>query len=349
MRTFNFSLLIIGFFALSIGSLKAQDQYEKKFHESYDVNKECLFEISNKFGNIKIDNTAEDKITIDAVIIVKSRSKEKADKLFDKITVTINKENNVVKAMTSIDNISTNNESFEIDYQVSMPAYLKLNLSNKYGDVTINELAGKTNIDVKYGSLNVNRISDDNEKPLSTVELGYCERSQINEFNWGNLIVKYSKIDVRKGKALIVSSKYSKVHLGTFSSIICEAGYDDYEIESVVNLVSTAKYSDMKIGKLSKKFKIDNKYGNINIDEVPDGFESIDVVSKYASVNIGVAPDASYMLNAKTSYADIKYPELAIKERIKEDFGMQIKGKAGNKETKSTITIQSEYGDVNLE
>ena len=347
MRVLNYKLLAILFIAFS-SIVNAQDKYEKKFHEEYDVKKETTFEISNKFGDIKIENTTTNKITIDAEIIVKARSKEKADKILNKISVNISKTGNTVKAKTVIDNISTNNASFEINYTIIMPIYVNTNLINKYGNVTINELHGKNTLAVKYGSLNVNKILDSNEKPLSSIELGYCERSRINEFNWGKIAIKYSKLEIGTGKALAISSKYSKLKIGSFSSVVAEAGYDDYEIESVVNLIMTAKYSNVDIEQLTKKLKIENKYGNISVKKIPDGFEDIDVVSKYAQIDLGIAPGANYKLKAKTSYADIKYNDLKITQRIKEDFGTELSGYSGNGTAKATVKVVSDYGEVDL-
>lgn len=347
MKTLNYKLLTLILVAFT-SFASAQEKYEKKFHESFDVNKESNFEISNKFGDITIENTTANTITIDAEIIVKARSKEKADKIMEKISVRISQTGNTVSAETEIDNISSNNSSFEINYTVSMPAFLNTKLENKYGNVTINELHGKCNLAVKYGSLTVNKILDGNEKPLSSIELGYCENSRINEFYWGTIVIKYSKLEVGSGKALAISSKYSKLRLGTFSSVVAEVGYDDYEIESISNLAMTAKYSNVEVGKLSKKFKIDNKYGNVSIRNIPDGFEDIDVTSKYANIELGIAQNANYQLRAKADYADIKYNDIKITQRIKESHGIELSGYSGSEKTQANIKINSEYGEVDL-
>ncbi len=347
MRTLNYKLAIL-IVTLLTGVANAQDNFEKKFHEKYSVNKETTFEISNKFGDIKIENTDANEITIDAEIIVKSRSQEKADKIMSHISVSISQDGNTVLAKTDIDNRSVNNSSFEINYNVTMPAYLKTDLENRYGNVTINELHGKSSIKVKYGSLNVNKMLDGNEKPLSLVELGYCENSRINEFNWGSIIIKYSKLEVGSGKAMAISSQYSKLRIGTFSSIVAEAAYDDYQIEGITNLVMTAKYSNIDVESLTKKFKIDNNYGNVTISKIPDGFEDINVVSRYAKVNLGIAQNANYQIMAKADYADIKYNDLNIRQRIKDDHSLELNGFSGNEDAKATVNVTSQYGEVDL-
>lgn len=347
MRTLKFSLLAVLFVTFT-GLVQAQDKFEKKYHEAYDVTKGETFEISNKFGDINIENTTADKITIDAIVIVKARSKEKADKIIESIKINISKSGSTVIAETDMEDLKMNNVNLEINYKVTMPAYLNTNLINKYGNVIINELHGKSNLAVKYGSLNVNKILDGNDKPLSTVELGYCEHSNINEFNWGKVIIKYSKLKIASGQALVVSSKYSKLDLGDFSSVVAEAGYDNYTIGSLKNFVLSAKYSDVEITKITKKFQLENKYGDVAVETIPDGFSSIDITSKYAQIKLGLAENANYSLDVKTNYADVKYNSLNITNRVKEGSGMELKGTSGSKSTDATVIIRSEYGDVDI-
>lgn len=347
MKAFNFKLITLILVSLTNFSF-AQESFNKKFHEAFDVEKTSLFEISNKFGNIQIENTDQSLITIDAEIIVKTSNQEKADKIMNKIKVTIVKTGNLVSAKTEMDDINSNNTDFEINYHVTMPAWLAINLNNKYGDANIDELHGKSNLSVKYGSLKVNKIIDGNDKPLSTVELGYSDHSNIGEFNWGKVIIKYSKLSIDSGKALVIASKYSKLELGNFSSVVGELGYDELKISEVNNAVLVSKYTDIEIEKLTSKFKIENKYGDIEIEKIPAGFESIDVVSQYADIRLRIAADASYQLNAKASYADIEYENVKISQRVKEDFSYEIIGQVGDNPGNATVKIISDYGNTDI-
>ncbi len=347
MKVLNYKLATLVLVLLSTIAF-AQEPFTKKFHDEFEVGKSTLFEISNKFGNITIENTTENKITIDAEIIINSGSQEKADKIMKKINVTISKTGDVVTAKTEMEDINTGNANFEINYRVFMPSYLNINLENKYGGVTIDELTGKSNLAVKYGSLNVKKLLDGNDKPLSTIDLGYCNNSQIDEINWGKLIIKYSDLKINAGKALVLASKYSKLKIGKFSSIVGETGYDEIDIDDVNNLVFIAKYTDIEIDNLTEKLKLDNKYGDLEIRTVPAGFENIEVLSKYANIRIGLAADADYQIEVKTSYAHIQHGDLKISQRIKDDFSMEIIGQTSDKVEKGKVKIFSEYGDVDI-
>ncbi|RLD62240.1 MAG: hypothetical protein DRJ01_06465 [Bacteroidetes bacterium] len=354
MKTLRFKTIIL-IFAIFAGNILAtgktnkrvlSEEYTKKFHEQYTIDHNTKFEITNKFGDINIKNWDKDEISIDATITVKSSNKDKADKIFNKIEVTISKEGNLVKAVTKIiDKI--HNSDFSIDYVVNTPSYINIQLYNKFGSVYIEELTGKSNISVKYGNLKADKIYDDNTKPLSKINLGYCNKANITEFNWGEIFIKYSKIHIEKSKALIIVSKYSKVNVDNSSSIVAESGYDSYNLGDVQNLVIVSKYTDVNIDKVDKLIDLDSRYGNYRIENIPAEFESVKVLNKYGKINIGISPNASYKLDALIKYADIRYPEGRV-SKIKNNNELKVNGKIGKKATKSTVKITSQYGDIYL-
>ncbi|MCK4664283.1 MAG: hypothetical protein KAT68_15550 [Bacteroidales bacterium] len=348
MKALKFSIILILLLTQSFGFLYASNEFTKKFHEEFQVDKSTILEIQNKFGDVNVNNWDKDLVSINITITVKESREEKAEKIFEKIKITLEKDNNTVKAITEIiDKIK--NTKFSIDYEIHTPAYIKLNLTNKFGNVFINEITGKSNIIIKYGNLEANKIMGDNSKPLSTLTLGYCGKANINEYNWGKLFIKYSKINIEKSQALIVISKYSKVGVENVSSIISEAGYDTYRIGKIQNFVTVGKYTEFNIETLTNKLDAEIKYGNCKITEVPVDFKSIKIVAKYAAINIGINPGASYQLDADIEYANINYPEGGRISKIKNNTELKVSGTIGNKtSSKSTVVIESKYGNVDL-
>lgn len=350
MKKLNYNWLI--FLVLLSFSANAQKNFfEKKLTENYSVNRDTKFEISNKFGDITIVNTEKESIHIEAVISIRAKSKEKADEIFDNINIHISKNEtlNLVKAVTEFESLKLNNIELKIHYHIQMPAYLQINLQNKYGDVIINELANKSFIKIKYGSLNLKKLSDSNEKPLSTIDLKYSDHSNISEFNWGQIILKYTNLEIKKGKALILLSKYSKLDIGDVSSLIISGGYDSYKINQVRNLVIETKYSDTEVKNLSKKFNIINKYGGISVKNISKNFSEVSIESSYADVELGIDKKATFEVEAKVKHADFECDRISINKRVRSNNETLIKGKVGNNKTNErSIYIESKYGDVEI-
>ncbi len=354
-------LVLLQVFGIS-GVFADNNEFTKKLHKEYQVNDSTLLEIQNKYGNVHINSWDKNTVVIDVIITVKASDSEKADELLSYIDVSFSNEDNKVKAVTEIDEKlkslkskkfsvfykSINSKDFSIDYNVSMPINLKLKLCNKFGDIFIDEIHGKTNIILKYGYLTANNLLFDSSKPLSKISLSYS-KARIKKCNWLKLISNYSKINIQNSKALIVISKYSEINIEKSSSIISQAKYDAYEIGHTNNFVSTGRYTDYQIEQVNKKLDLDIKYGNCEIDFMPSDFKSIELVSKYGNVEIGISSSASYKLNATVEYSNIEYPEKGDLKKNRDGQKLTINGTIGNnKKTNSKVNIVSKYGNVEL-
>ncbi len=334
-----------------------QREFVKEFKKEFPVNNNTKLEIRNKYGNVDIKDWNNPSISIEVRIIVRSSSQEKADKTLEYITIRFEQDGNTVSASTEFkDNLADvfkgfndDEKSLEINYSVYMPKTTPLSLSNKYGSVFINELASTSTIDVKYGKLTANKILHDAEQPLTQIILGYSNAT-IQECKWIKLDIKYSKIQISQSKAIIMLSKYSKIYLDNGSSLVCESRYDTYELGRLTNLVATAGYTHFSVQELTKKLQIDAKYSDVEIDNIPPGFEQIKVNASYGSYKLGISPDASYHIDGYARYCKIYYPEEnAQVNRINENNDMKVNGFIGkNLNAKSSVVLNSSYGNIKL-
>ncbi len=335
----------------------AQDEYTREIQKDYPVNANTRLEIYNKYGNVDVVNHDQSSILIRVTIKVHARDKAKADVLLNKIDVDFSQQGDVIKAVTEITEdihryfkgVYSSDGGFQINYSVTIPKTLPVVLSNKYGNVFIDELVSTSTIDVKYGKLTANKIIHDSKQPLTKINLSYSTGS-IQETRWIEADIKYSKLSLTENKALAIISKYSKLYLTNGSSIVSESKYDTYEIDNLSNFVSNAAYSHFKIGKLTGKLQVDTKYTEVFVDRIPSGFEGIKVNNSYGTYKLGIDPSASYKINAYSKYASIIYPEKSARvNRINENNEMKINGIIGNEESaKYEVIINSSYGTIRL-
>ena len=348
-------LFVLGFIP-SVSSGK-QNEFVKEYKKDFAAGTGTQLEISNKYGNVDIKDWNNPTIAIEVKVIVRCDNKEKADRIFESILIHFAQEGDIIRATTEFkDNISDlfrgfndDEKSLEVNYSVFMPKTVPLNLSNKYGSVFINELTSTSTIDVKYGKLTVNKILHDSQQPLTKVVLGYSNAT-IQECKWMKMEIKYSKIQIAQSKAVIVQSKYSKVYVDNGSSLICESKYDTYELGKLNNLVATAGYTHFKIVDLSNKLQIESKYSDVEIANVPAGFEQLKIDNSYGSYKIGIVQNASYRIDGNARYCKINYPENNGRvNQFNENNLMKVTGLIGKDEgTKSSVVVNSSYGNVKL-
>ena len=86
---------------------------------------------------------------------------------------------------------------FSIDYAISMPVTINLDLTNKFGDIYINEVQGKTRVDLGYGNLEARKLGNSDN----------------------TLDIKFSKVRVNWIKGAVTSMKYSEMHLDYAGSL----------------------------------------------------------------------------------------------------------------------------------
>jgi len=354
-QIFKSGLLLIS--AIFLTSALTAQEVSKEFHKEYTAGSGTTLDISNRYGDVVVETTDQNQITIDVKVVVELPNRERAEKLLSYIDVQFSENGDLIKAKTTIDDKfnfngwGSGSKKFSIDYNIKMPARINFTLANRYGDSDLEEITGLVNIDIKYGNLMADNLARGNEKPLNSLILAYG-KAEIESAGWLDAQVRYSgSFNLTQGQALLLDSKYSKIEIEEISSIVGESKYDKLNIEKVNNLILDAGYADINIGELTKKLKFDGGYGSLTVDKIPAGFESIESNSRYIGVKLGIENDANYQLDAKLSYGDLRFDEdnYQNKRRIVENNSTETSGIVGKGASpSSTVKVTASYGSVRL-
>ena len=131
-----FTLLL---FSTLVASAAGTD-FTKNFRKSWTKSSVTALKITNKFGEVKINDAGGDSVTVKVVITIDNPSGNKAKELMDNIHIDIQKSGGLVTGETTIDEDFRNKQSFSIDYLVNIPKDRDLDITNRYGNVVIGEL-----------------------------------------------------------------------------------------------------------------------------------------------------------------------------------------------------------------
>lgn len=345
---FAFILLIIfSSFCLNIFANKKGKDLVKTYHSEYAVNKSTVLIMVNKYGDVDIQDWDKEKLSIDVVVKVNNKKKEKAERIFEKIDIQFFQNGNEISAVTKINgNI---NEDFSINYTVKMPKYVSVDLKNKFGSIFISELTGNVKIDLKYGNLKIKKLLNEKEENYSNISLSFSD-CKIDVCKNANLNIKYSNFSVEKSGILNVGSKFSKFKIEKANIVISETKHDTYKLEEVNNFVSVGKFTSYKIENLHKKLDVDSEHGNLKVKNVSEDFQSIELNCKYSDIKIGINKNSNYYLEADLDYCGIDYKKSENIKEIEEETSLKVIGNVGSKENPiSKIKIYSKYGDIDLE
>ncbi|MBN1387404.1 MAG: hypothetical protein JW965_03100 [Bacteroidales bacterium] len=337
-------------------SLYATD-VEKQFSKEFDATGVELLKISNRYGDVEIVSSGNNKIIIVVDVQLSHPNESKAEKLLSMINVQFSENDNTIEAWTEIDRqFSMENHGphrgFSIDYRVEMPEDMNLDLSNRYGDLKAGVLSGHVDIRVKYGSMFIKNLTRGNMEPLNRITAEYIRVCDIAEAGWLELNLRYvSKLNLLNAQALLINSRYSTNNtIDKVSSVVIDSKYDRYEIHDLNNVVAESAYTSYNIGNLSKKLDIETRYGSIEVNNAEAGFEMIRTDVGYCPVKISFDESASYKLKAETRYSSFSFNEsdADVIQRIQESNSLYIEAVIGDPDTQSEVNIEASYGSIKL-
>jgi hypothetical protein len=351
MKKGIFITIVLGMILMAKPVVYGQDEFTKDFEKKFSVDQSSMVQLINKYGDMHIENWVENSVYVKVRITVKTSSKSKADNTFEKIDIGFKQDGNMVSAITEITE-SINNTNFKIDYEVKMPKNINVDISNKYGDLFIDQIDGQANIAVKYGNFTINKLGRENEKPTNYISVGYSSGvCNINECGWLKLESAYSKVSIESATALIIGSKYSSLKIKKSKSIVTESKYDHpFKVGLVKNFVCTGAYSNFEINKLYNLLEADVKYTDLIVNEVDKDFEMVKVILRYGKVSLNIPTDPGYELKAESAYGSVRYPETKKINKIIDQTESKVWGVVGNQANpKAKVIIDSKYGTVSLD
>ena len=362
MRKLIYSIIAILFVAQI--SMAGKIEVTKEYQESYSVDSQTDFKIENKFGDIIIADWEKDEISINLVIKVKSKNKERADKYLNYISSEIKKEGNSVIAITIFDKKWNNIKKVEVDikYIIKAPAYLTYDIKNKFGNITVSKITGPTRIDLKYGNLFAKNLRFNKTNEQSNIKLSYSN-ADIQYCNYADIEIKYGNLKFETGKSLKLDASYSNIDIQKLEMLHFEGKYGGFNMDTVDVANIEAKYMNLDIAYISSKLGCEIKYGNLKILSTSALFSKIDIQSAYGQLKLLIHPDAVYQIVAKVENGKINLPKKVNIDRVVSEKSVEITGLIGprkqdakasgivgtkNGGTKSTVNIGMKYGNLTL-
>lgn len=339
-------------------------EFTKMYNKTFNVNPNILVILANKYGKVDVKTGSGSQAIVNVVIRVQAGSQSDADKAFNRINIAFSDGPDYVKAETDIESQSngwwswnSNSSDFAIDYDVTMPAANKLDLSNKYGNSHIAALNSWIKIDQKYGDFKLDGAAS------ATINLAYGGGT-IGRLNGLTATVSYGKLSSADIKDVALKSKYSAFKFDKIDNLAVTSAYDDYQINTVTNFSIDSKYGDIvvkdveniavksaytdfKIRKIGSSADFLTSYGDVRVESVKNNFDAINIKGSYTDFYMAIDPSISYQLDVSTSYGDINQPA-SMNTKLDKEKGStkEIMGFVGNSNTKSLIKARLTYGDL---
>jgi hypothetical protein len=333
-------------------SLPAQNVSEtRSYIKSLPVGKETSLEVSNKYGNIYVTPWSKDSAYIKAEIKAFASNEAKLKKMFDGIIVNINESKYVIIAQTEfVQNINNLFEGFkgmtnklisyesrvEINYYISVPEYLDLKISNKYGDVFVENCTGDFSISISNGSFKAGSLGKG-----SSVSMTFCDAT-VNSLISGNIDAYFSEVNIDETLDLTVKSISSRYNIKKAGEIRFESRRDKFFIDNIESMKGNSYFTDYDVKNVEKNINLTTRYGKMDADLIATGFERIFLNSGYSDISLHFNENASYSL-------DIRHINTFLVLPSKNIFSEQETLNAEKKEYRTTGTVGKNPGSAKVE
>lgn len=346
MRIILFGLFIL--LLLGVKGANAMEEFTRVIKKEFPVNADAQVTINNKFGKIHCTNWDKNSAAFEVTITVVAGNPKAAEKMFDRISISLASTSPAsVVVTTSLEEIKGNQKGrFSIDYKVEVPVTVNLDLSNKFGDIYINELQGKGKITLGYGNFEANKLGNAD----NLIDLRFS-KARVNWMKGAVTILKYSELNLGYAGSLRLDSKFSNLDAEKIIALNVDFEGGDLNMENSSAVESRSKFSDIEIGRIEKSLTLDIQYGSCDVGEMPADFTAVSIKNKYGDVSIGLSELAQYTLDAQLKFCELEYPseKAKLSYSSKSPNEQKYVGVIGGVALPTAkVTVRSEFGDVSL-
>ncbi|MDD4514175.1 hypothetical protein [Massilibacteroides sp.] len=304
------AVLLLGGHSTVIKAETFESVKKKVINNTYSVSKNGLLYVDNRFGNITITHWDKAEVSIRVEIESVASKEQRAQQNIERTKIDLKQEGDKVSAVTSYGKTSQqggNNERLTVDYYISIPSTMNLDLNQKYGNINLpskndgvtkvavkfgNLDAGsftKTlNLDVKYGNVNVNDVTD------ASFVFGFC-----------------GDVEIGNGKKLTIDSKYSTLNMKNADILKLENKFGNMDIKELKKTNINMKYSDVTIEHLLDELIVGElDFGTLTIENLNANFGRIQAEARYGTLDIQISPKAAFVIDAESVGDNLKLKNL---------------------------------------
>lgn len=328
------------------------DGSSKTINKTFDLNKIKWFMLDHSRGDIVIKNANSNQAEMTATITVEGKTKEDEQIAIQDFDLDFNKKGDQlgVKYNWTGDQIGTcfcwsdskknkiktssgetvRIKKIKIEYEIALPKHINLELTNRYGDITLPDREGELKAVLFKGDLVAGVVGGD----LSLSE-------------------KY-------GKAKVVSAQNSEVNLfkgeldlGSAQQVKAKLSYSDLKLGKAIDLNLTSFQSDATINELAGKLSSNFRYGDLNIEKDLNELQLTAFQSKIKAGSIAKSTlNLSYTKLEMNDGEEINL-EKAFQSKLSANVINQIKGKGNYSPIKiekvnSAIDLVTFQGSLNI-
>lgn len=283
---------------LTVVNLKAETR-QKEFSKRFDKRGIQEIVISNRYGQIEVEQKEGVDIQVSALLVVTAKTDAKADELLDFIQVKdvvtstfINIETEFGKDMgfrRFFSGIDVN-----ITYKVCLPPGIKVRLIQTEGNVFVDRFNGEINVDIKSGNFKGGILKGG--KVYIKQSNGSFDISEVGQMT-GEF--KNGEIKIDKGKDVNLVADNCRGRLASVGILNIRSTGGEMKLGQIEDLGGSSSSTKYEVQDIGNVLKMDMRGGEMNVRNIHFNFDAIELNATSTKVGLTFMEGAGYELELK--------------------------------------------------
>jgi len=317
MNTFyKHTILFLGIL-LSFQITNAQESVSKEIEKSFPISSKGELTIDTKYGDVVVNGWEKDSIAITVNIKVTHKKKDNAKGLLDRIQPQINvigdlatitseiaakKENFVSNYFSKSSAFDFDKSNVQINYTIYLPLKVSLDITNKFGDVILENFNGRLVTDLQHGDMWINQNLTN-----ATVNMKYG-KLKTKSISYGNIDLKNAELDLENSQNLVLNSSGSTINLKQISSLEINSNKDKISVLNIEELRGDLAFSEMKLDTLGNDINISMKVTDFKVAKINKSEAFVHIEQQSSDININIT-GLSFKFKATLEQGVLRIPK----------------------------------------
>ncbi|MFS4468352.1 hypothetical protein [Maribacter sp. 2210JD10-5] len=304
--------------AIFLGHLvTAQEKVSKQIKKDFTVNGEAALHLENKYGDIRLYGWDQNKISVAITVTVTRRKKEQAEELLKRIRPKLTSSGTLVDVSYEVEEKNSgffakyfnkanpfdfDRSNLQIDYIIYMPTDATLKVTNKFGDVVLEDWKGKLRANIEHGNLWINE-----NLSKADVEMKYG-KLRAKSLDYAALRIKNASLNMDASKSLRINSSGSTLVIGKTASLEIYSSKDEIKIEEMGSMYGTLKFTNVAIHKLKKDIDLNMKIADFRVNTIIDPKSEINIDQESSEVSL-IITDFPHRFEATLEEGLVRLPK----------------------------------------
>jgi hypothetical protein len=343
-------IIIVSVFFFVPGIYGQEDIEPEKTSTGYCIKEVLVFKLSeanvlnitNKHGNIIIDEASKDSIRISYDINVGSFVEDAATEVLEQISVNDYVSEKTLYLKTMFEDEFQSAYDFSINYHIFVPSGTKLIINNEFGNIHLSNPNSDITVDAGYGDL---FIKDSDDTPAGKVELKLnFINGDIRNITNASVYLSNCKLNFHGSDLLKGDTRFCIIKTDSVKEVNTSSEIDRYEINYSDKVNLKGEKTIATVSGLGKNGHFEIKSGKLDVG-LSSSVSSLTVANEAATTTVEVPAGLSYVLNGEVKDGKIiHYRQNALKI-LKDMDTFSFSGEFGS-EPFTNITIFNSSADI---